>query len=332
MADKKIVLITGITGFVGSHMADWILANHGDVEIHATKRYHLSKMDNVLHIQDQVTWHWCNLTDPIATVKLITDLKPDIIFHFAAESFVSPSWDHPHVYMNVNYNGTLNILEGMRLSGKTTTKILIPGSGEEYGEIAEEDIPINTKTAMHPVNPYAVSKVAQDLIGFVYFKSYGTKVIRTRAFNHEGPRRENVFGIPWYAYQVARIEAGKQDKHMEVGFLDDRRNFTHVLDIVEAYWQAVDTCEPGKLYLVGSEDDSKVYTFRQALEMLISMSTVEGITYESVAKYTRPTQVPRLIADTSEFREATNWTPNISFEQILQETLDYWREQVAKGR
>lgn len=332
MEDKKIVLITGITGFVGSHMADWILANHDDVEIHATKRYHLSKMDNVLHIQDQVHWHWCNLTDPIATVKLITDLKPDIIFHFAAESFVSPSWDHPHVYMNVNYNGTLNILEGMRLSGKTTTKILIPGSGEEYGEIAEEDIPINTKTAMHPVNPYAVSKVAQDLIGFVYFKSYGTKVIRTRAFNHEGPRRENVFGIPWYAYQVARIEAGKQDKHMEVGFLDDRRNFTHVLDIVDAYWQAAETCEPGKLYLVGSEADSKVYTFRQALEMLISMSTVEGITYESVAKYIRPTQVPRLIADTSEFREATNWTPNISFEQILQETLDYWREQVAKGR
>ena len=332
MADKKIVLITGITGFVGSHMADWIIANHDDVEIHATKRYHLSKMDNVLHIQDQVHWHWCNLTDPIATVKLITDLKPDVIFHFAAESFVSPSWDHPHVYMNVNYNGTLNILEGMRLSGKTTTKILIPGSGEEYGEISEEEIPINTKTAMHPVNPYAVSKVAQDLIGFVYFKSYGTKVIRTRAFNHEGPRRENVFGIPWYAYQVARIEAGKQDKHMEVGFLDDRRNFTHVLDIVDAYWQAVETCEPGKLYLVGSEADSKVYTFRQALEMLISMSTVEGITYESVAKYIRPTQVPRLIADTSEFREATKWTPSISFEQILQETLDYWREQVAKGR
>ena len=332
MAEKKIVLITGITGFVGSHMADWILANHQDVEIHATKRYHLSKMDNVLHIQEKIHWHWCNLTDPISTVKLIVDLKPDIIFHFAAESFVSPSWDHPHVYMTVNYNGTLNILEGMRMSGKASTKILIPGSGEEYGEIAEEDIPINTKTAMHPVNPYAVSKVAQDLIGFVYFKSYGTKVVRTRAFNHEGPRRENVFGIPWYAYQIARIEAGKQDKHMEVGFLDDRRNFTHVLDIVEAYWMAVDTCEPGKLYLVGSEADSKVYTFRQALEMLIDMSTENGITYESVAKYTRPTQVPRLIADTSEFREATKWSPKISFEQILQETLDYWRAQVAKGR
>jgi len=331
MSEKQIILITGITGFVGSHMADWILANHPSVELHATKRYHLSKMDNILHIQDDVHWHDCNLTDPISTVKMIRNLKPDIIFHFAAESFVSPSWDHPHTYMNVNYNGTLNLLEGIRESGHDT-KILIPGSGEEYGEIAEEDIPITTKTAMHPVNPYAVSKVAQDLIGFVYFKSYGTKVIRTRAFNHEGPRRENVFGIPWYAYQIARIEAEKQGKHMEVGYLDDRRNFTHVWDIVQAYWKAVETCEPGKLYLVGSEADAKVYTFREALEMLIGMSSVDGITYETVSKYVRPTKVPRLIADTSEFREATGWTPEISFEQILQETLDYWRLQVAKGR
>ena len=185
---------------------------------------------------------------------------------------------------------------------------------------------------MNPVNPYAVSKVAQDLIGSVYFKSYGIQVIRTRAFNHEGPRRENVFGIPWYAYQIARIEAGKQDKHMEVGYLEDLRNFTHVQDIVQAYWLAVEHCEPGKVYLVGSEADSKVYTFRQALEMLISMSTVDGITFETVAKYTRPTKVPRLIADTREFRETTKWNPTISFDQILLETLDYWRAQVAKGR
>ena len=159
-------------------MADWILENKYE-EVSLQQEIPSSKLDNVLHIEDKLTWHDCNLTDPIATVKLITSLKPDVIFHFAAESFVSPSWDHPHVYMTVNYNATLNILEGMRLSGKDDIKILIPGSGEEYGDIAEEDIPITTKTAMHPVNPYAVSKVAQDLIGFVYHKSYGTQVIRT---------------------------------------------------------------------------------------------------------------------------------------------------------
>ena len=141
-----------------------------------------------------------------------------------------------------------------------------------------------------------------------------------------------MFGIPWYAYQVARIEAGKQSPHMEVGYLDDLRNFTHVQDIVQAYWLATEKCVPGELYLVGSEDQSKVYTFRQALEMLIEMSNVDRITYESVAKYTRPTNVPRLIADTSKFREATGWRPTVSFEKILSDTLDYWRQQVAMGR
>lgn len=329
---NKVVLITGATGFVGSHMADWILTHHPMVQLHATKRYHLSKMDNVRQIEEKITWHDCNVTDPIAILKLIERVRPDAIFHFASESFISPSWDHPHHYMNVNYNGTLNVLEGIRASGKLSTRILIPGSAEEYGEVQEEDLPIQPNSPMNAVNPYAVTKVAQDLIGQVYFKSYGLQVVRTRAFNHEGPRRENVFGIPWYAYQIARIEAGKQDKHMEVGYLDDRRNFTHVTDIVEAYWLAMEHCEAGQPYLVGSQAEDKVYTFRQALEMLIAMSSVQGITYETVAKFTRPTNVPFLIADTSAFREKTGWSPTISFEQILTETLAYWREQVAKGR
>jgi len=329
---NNVVLITGVTGFVGSHMADWILTHQPHVELHCTKRYHLSKMDNVLSIQDQVHWHDCNVTDPIATLKLIDKIRPDAVFHFASESFISPSWDHPHHYMNVNYNGTLNLLEAIRASGKLSTRILIPGSAEEYGEVKEEDLPIQSNTPMNAVNPYAVTKVAQDLIGHVYFKSYGIQVIRTRAFNHEGPRRENVFGIPWYAYQIARIEAGKQEKHMEVGYLEDRRNFTHVSDIVEAYWYAMELCEPGKPYLVGSQSEDKVYTFREALEMLIAMSSVQGITYATVEKFTRPTNVPFLIADTSEFREVTGWHPQISFQTILTETLNYWRDQVSKGR
>ena len=326
------VLITGVTGFVGSHMADWILQNHPHVDLHATKRYHLSKMDNVRHIEDQITWHDCNVTDPLATQRLIHRIEPDLIFHFASESFISPSWDHPHHYMTVNYTGTLNMLEGIRSSGKTSTKILIPGSAEEYGEVAEADLPIVPDTPLNPVNPYAVTKIAQDLIGQVYHKSYGLNVIRTRAFNHEGPRRENVFGIPWYAYQIARIEAGKQSKHMEVGYLDDRRNFTHVSDIVEAYWLATELCMPGKPYLIGSSSAEKVFSFREALELLISMSTVEGITYETVPKFTRPTNVPFLIADTSEFQALSGWIPTRSFETILSETLAYWRRQVELGR
>jgi GDP-4-dehydro-6-deoxy-D-mannose reductase len=324
------ILITGITGFVGSHLADYVLSLNGDYEIYGTKRWHLSRMDKVSHIIDKIKWFDCDLTDPVGTTAMMNNVQPDRIFHCAAESFVSPSWGHPHRYMNMNYNATVNLLEWLRQTG-SKAPFHIPGSGEEYGDIPESDLPITPKTALAPVNPYAVTKIAQDLIGFVYNRSFGVNTIRTRAFNHEGPRREKVFGIPWYAYQVARIEAGKQGKLMKVGHLDDRRNFTHVRDMVEAYWIATEKCKPGELYLVGSEREESIFTFRQALEMLIDMSTVKGIEYVIDPQYVRPTQVPRLIADTSDFRKATGWEPKIPFETILKDTIDYWRERVKNG-
>jgi GDP-4-dehydro-6-deoxy-D-mannose reductase len=141
-----------------------------------------------------------------------------------------------------------------------------------------------------------------------------------------------VFGIPWYAYQVARIEAKLQEPVMKVGHLEDRRNFTHVRDMVEAYWLATQRCTPGELYLIGSEAPETIHTFREALEMLIGMSSVKGITYETDKRYVRPTQVPRLIADTSKFRAATGWAPKIPFERILSDTLEYWRAEIKAGR
>jgi len=173
-----------------------------------------------------------------------------------------------------------------------------------------------------------VSKIAQDLIGYVYFRSYGVNVIRTRAFNHEGPRRDKVFGIPWYAYQIARVEAGLQPPLLKVGHINDRRNFTHVRDVVEAYWLAIEKCEPGELYLIGSEVSDHVHTFREALEALISKSTVGGILYEIDPQYVRLTNVPRLIADCSKFRDLTGWKSKISVDRILEDTLEYWRKRV----
>ena len=324
------ILITGVTGFVGSHMADYLLRTQPDAEIFATKRWHLSRMDNVRDIQTKLSWIDCDLTDPISTRTAIERAAPDRIFHFAAESFVSPSWENPHRYMDVNYNGTLNILEAMRQMG-SKAKLLIPGSGEEYGQIEEHEVPIRDTTVLRPVNPYAVTKVAQDLIGYVYHCSYGLNVIRTRAFNHEGPRREKVFGIPWYAYQVACVEAGLIDKEIRVGHIEDRRNFTHVQDIVEAYWLAREKLTSVELFLVGSEDEASVHTFREALDSLIGMSTVEGITYRTDPEFVRPTQVPRLIADTQPFRDLTGWEPRVPYEQILTDTLAYWRQRVAAG-
>ncbi len=321
------ILITGITGFVGSHLADFALAYAPEAKIFGVKRWHLSRMDNVHHIQDRIEWIDCDLTDPIGVRELIDKAAPDWIFHCAAESFVSPSWNHPNRYMAANYTATLNLLEGLRQVG-SSARIHLPGSGEEYGDIAENELPITPETVLRPVNPYAVTKIAQDLIGYVYFRSYGTQVIRTRAFNHEGPRRMHVFGIPWYAYQIAMAELGLQEPILRVGHIDDLRNFTHVRDVVKAYWLSMEKCEPGELYLIGSEDESSVHTFREALERLIDLSTITGITYVTDPEFVRPTNVPRLIADTSGFRKATGWTPVISFEEILTETLEYWRHEV----
>jgi len=324
------ILITGITGFVGSHMADYILENKSDCEIYGIKRWHLSRMDHVNHIKDKIKWIDCNLTDPISVREMMNTAAPDRIFHFAAESFVSPSWLHPTHYMRANYDATVNLLDAMYYF-KSKATFHIPGSGEEYGEIKESEIPITEQTVLRPVNPYAVSKIAQDLIGYVYHKSYGLNVIRTRAFNHEGPRRDKVFGIPWYAYQIALVEAGLQEPVLKVGYLDDVRNFTHVKDMVEAYWLATEKCKPGELYLIGSEEKSTIYSFRQALEMLIEMSTVKNIKYEIDPQYVRPTNVPRLIANISMFEDVSDWRPKIPFQKIIDETLDYWRERVSKG-
>jgi GDP-4-dehydro-6-deoxy-D-mannose reductase len=294
------ILITGITGFVGSHLADYVLARGASCELYGTKRWHLSRMDHVAHVVDRIQWRECNLLDPGAVRDLVADVRPDRIFHCAAESFVSPSWKHPSLYMDVNYKCTLHLLEAMRCCDSKAS-IHIPGSGEEYGEILPAELPIREDSVLRPVNPYAVSKIAQDLIGYVYFKSYGVRVIRTRTFNHEGPRRQAVFGIPWYAYQIARVEQGKQEPRLEV-------------------------------YLIGSEQEDHVHTFRDALERLIEMSTVRGISYETVPKYVRPTQVPNLIADMEKFRARTGWQSKIPFEQILVDTLEYWRARVAAGQ
>lgn len=326
------ILITGITGFVGSHLADFFLKEFSEFEIHGTKRYHLSRTDNIQHIYEKLTWHDCNLLEHISVDTLIETLKPDIIFHMAAESFVSPSWQHPQHYMNANYGMTVNLLEAIKKHSPDTI-IHIPGSGEEYGDIHEDKLPITNQTLLNPVNPYAVTKIAQDLIGCVYHRSFGTKVIRTRAFNHEGPRRHFVFGIPSYAWQIARIERGLQDPVIETGDVDDQRNFTDVRDMVNAYWLATQHCEPGRLYLVGQDDPEMVMTFRQALDKLIDISFVEKekLSVLQVDKFTRPTKVPFLISDVSEFKEVTGWNRKYDLDDILGDTLNYWRDRVSRG-
>ena len=326
------VLVTGGTGFVGSHILDHLIAlqakSDPTLEVYATRRYHLSRRDKVLHLQKNVKWVDCDITDPIAVNRIISQIKPDRLFHMAAESFVSPSWDHPHRYMDVNYNGTVNILDALK-NFAPDCRILIPGSGEEYGDILESELPISDRTPLRPVNPYAVTKIAQDLISYVYFRSYNLKVLRLRTFNHEGPRREHYFGIASYCYQIAKMELGLQELKLRVGHTGDKRNFTHVKDIVEAYFLAMEKLEPGDLYLVGTERDENIATFAEVIERLVKISTLtKEVEIEKVVEYTRPTSVPYLLADAKKFSALTNWKATYTLDEILLDTLNYWRERV----
>jgi GDP-4-dehydro-6-deoxy-D-mannose reductase len=327
--NKKTIIITGATGFVGSHMADYLVKNK-NLKIYCTKRYHLSKTKFIKNFYTDVIWKDCDITDPIATDYLIKKIKPNLVLHFAAESFVSPSWLHPNRYMAVNYNGTINLLNSIK-NHSPKTKILIPGSGEEYGDLPKSQIPINEYTILNPVNPYAVTKIAQDLIGYVYYKSYNLNVIRCRTFNHEGPRRENVFGISSYAYQIARIENNLQEPIILVGDLSDKRNFTHVFDIVRAYWLAINKCIPGELYLIGNQNKNSIFSFEEALKKLMKMSFVKSIKIKKYNPFVRPTRVSRLIIKSNKFENLTGWKATTSFNSILQDTLEYWRSEIKKG-
>jgi GDP-4-dehydro-6-deoxy-D-mannose reductase len=324
------VLVTGATGFVGSHVLDLLLAR-GGAEVHATRRWS-SRTTLVSHLGEddtRVAWHTCDLTDPFSVHAVVARVRPDRLFHLGAQSFVSPSWEQPDAYFRTNTLGTLYLLEALRREGLTATRVLLPGSGEEYGHVPEDELPITAATQLRPVNPYAVSKVAQDLLGYEHHVSYGLHVVRVRAFNHEGPRRDRVFALPSFAWQIARIEAGRAPPVLRVGNLDALRNWTDVRDMVRAYDLALEKCPPGELYLVGSD---QVATVRECLDRLLALSPRGGeIRVETDPDLVRRTEVLRLVADVRPFRERTGWAPAIPLAQTLADTLDYWRERVRAG-
>ena len=323
------VLITGITGFVGSHMADLLLKDP-NVKLFGTRRWssRMGLLQHIPEIEKQIELITCNILDPVSVSEAVESIRPDWIFHFAAESYVAPSWNMPHIYFNTNINGTLNFLEALRKQGLTSTRFHVAGSGEEYGLVHESEAPITEKSELRPVNPYAVSKVAQDLLCYEHHKSYGLHVVRTRAFNHEGPRRDKVFALPTFAYQIARIERELQEPVIKVGNISARRNWTDVRDMVKAYKLAVEKCDPGELYLIGSD---RVLTVKECLDKLIGMSKRSGeIRIEEDPSRVRPTEVPLLVGKYDKFASKTGWKPETAFEQTLEDTLNYWRAIVKQ--
>ncbi len=314
------VLVTGITGFVGSHLAEFLLKK--GITVYGIERWR-SKMDNVEHLEKKIHFLYCDIRDASAMREAIFKIKPDRIFHLAAQSFVPTSWVAPAETLVTNIIGQLNLFEAVRQSGLKPT-IQIAGSSEEYGVVYPRELPVKETNPLRPLSPYGVSKVGQDLLGYQYSKSYGLKVIRTRAFNHTGPRRGDVFMTSNFAKQIAMIEKGLQRPVLWVGNLSPRRDFTDVRDIVRAYWLATEKCKPGEVYNICSGKD---YSARQVLSMLLKM-TRKRIRIKQDPGRLRPSDVPRLLGDSTKFRKATGWKPQIPFTQTLEDLLNYWRERV----
>jgi GDP-4-dehydro-6-deoxy-D-mannose reductase len=312
-------LITGVTGFVGSHLAEYLLDK--GAEVVGTARWR-SQTANIDHIQDKIQLVECDLRDYASVKRVLTEVQPDQVYHLAAQSFVHSSWQAPAETLTTNILGQLHILEAMR-DLKINPPSMVACSSEEYGLVKPEETPIKETNPLRPLSPYAVSKVGQDLLAYQYHQSYGTHVIRTRAFNHDGPRRGKVFATSNFAYQISQIEKGRAEPVLRVGNLEALRDFTDVRDMVKGYVLAVEKGEPGEVYNLCS---GKAHSIQEVVDILLGRAKVK-IRVEQDPARIRPSDVPILLGDFSKFHALTGWKPTIPFEQTLGDLLDWWRGQ-----
>jgi GDP-4-dehydro-6-deoxy-D-mannose reductase len=316
------ILITGITGFVGSHLAEYALAQ--GVEVCGSYRWR-SKTENIEHLRDRLQLVECDLRDLSSVQHLLEVAQPDAIAHLAAQSFVGSSWQAPAETLLTNIGAQVNLLEAVRQRARKP-RFLVVGSSEEYGAVEESELPITEDNPLRPLSPYAVSKVGQDLLGYQYFKSYGLPIVRSRAFNHEGPRRGDVFVTSNFARQIAEIEVGLREPVIHVGNLTTRRDYTDVRDIVQGYWLLLERGEPGVVYNLCS---GKAWEIGEVLAFFLAESRVRPIAVREDPSRLRPSDVPVLLGDAGRIRHAVGWEPRRPFEQTLRDVLEYWRQRAA---
>ncbi|HEY3068095.1 MAG TPA: GDP-mannose 4,6-dehydratase [Methylomirabilota bacterium] len=315
------LLITGITGFVGSHLAEFALSRGADV--YGSCRWR-SKTENIDHLRDRIHLIESDLRDLSSVQNLLELSSPDFIVHLAAQSYVAVSWHTPAETLHTNAISQVNLLEAIRTRRETPPRFLVIGSSEEYGLVYDHELPIRETNPLRPLSPYAVSKVTQDLMGYQYFKSYGLPIVRTRAFNHEGPRRGDVFVTSNFARQIAEIEAGRREPVVLVGNLRARRDYTDVRDVVRGYWRLLEDGELGEVYNICS---GHAWAIQDILDFLLKQASVRPLVKEDPTRL-RPSDVPVLIGDASKIREAVGWKPEIPFEKTLGDLLQFWRERV----
>jgi len=309
-------LITGVQGFAGPHLiellraeTDWELYGLGRTQRPPAIGYHPVSVD---------------LRDRDRLQAIVAEIAPTHVFHLAAQSHVPTSHTDGGTTLLNNIIGQTNLLDACRTL-PAAPRMLIVGSGEEYGRAKPEQMPLREDSPLNPTSPYAVSKIAQDYLGLQYFTSYDLPVVRVRPFNHIGPGQGDRFVVPAFARQIARIEAGQQEPVVRVGNLEARRDFVDVRDVVRAYHLALTRGEPGEVYNIGG---GAVVSIGEVLAMLLARSS-RAIAVEPNPDLLRPSDVPLFVADSTRLREATGWAPTIPFTRSLQDILDWWREEIG---
>lgn len=308
-------LVIGAAGFVGRYLIREMKEN--SIEPYVTKLPH-ERFDGV------EAWVYdLDIMDKEAIVALLMEIRPDYIFHLAAQSSVGLAWKNPILTVDVNIKGSINVMDAVReLFYKP--RVLLIGSGEEYGHIQPGESPITETNLLRPGNIYAATKACQNMIGNIYSKAYDMELMMVRAFNHIGPGQAPMFVVSDFCKQVVEIEKGLREPVMMVGNLAARRDFTDVRDVVKAYVALVQKGEPGETYNVGSGNAREI---RQILDLIISMSD-KDVRVEIDPNKIRPVDVPIIEADITKLNRLTGWKPQIPFEQTVKETLDYWRAEL----
>jgi len=317
-------LITGITGSGGSYLADHIVAHRPDVEVHGIARWHSTSTDgNLRQAAGRAVVHECDLRDFSAVLRVLQEVRPELVFHIASHANVRASFVNPLAVLDNNVMGTANLLEAIRSAGLDPV-VQICSTSEVYGQVDPRHVPITEDCPINPSSPYAVSKVAQDFLGYTYFKSYGMKVIRTRMFAYLNPRRRDLFATA-FAMQVARIELGRQ-RELRHGNLDSVRTLIDVRDAVAAYWAAIELGEPGQVYNIGGVSTVTVGEFLEALKKRARCEIPSRLDPALL----RPSDVTLQIPDTSRFRARTGWAPRYTLEESTAMLLEHCRGEARR--
>jgi GDP-4-dehydro-6-deoxy-D-mannose reductase len=313
-------LITGISGFAGSHLAEFLLDK--EYKVFGTF-YDKSTFSNLNGFIDKIRLFECDIRNYNDLKQITKKVQPDEVYHLAAISFIPTSFENPKLTFDTNFYGTLNLYESVK-ELKISPKILFVGSADEYGLIKESDLPINEDCPLKPLNPYSISKVSADFLSYFYFRNYNINVIRVRPFNHIGPRQSPEFVCSDFAKQIAEIENGLKEPIIKVGNLEAKRDFTDVRDMVRAYWLAIQKGELGEVYNICSEN---IVYIKDLLNKLLSMSK-KNVEIRKDFKKFRNLDIPLFLGDSTKFKKQTNWKQKFLFRKTLQDILNYWRNKI----